>query len=61
MIITGGNIHAQLVLRGGMRINNMKLTIKQKIRMLFLTIKYWNQGDTWDEAKDFAFRIVYWR
>ena len=29
-----------------------------KIRVFFLALKYWMQGDDWDEAKEFAKVIV---
>lgn len=35
-----------------------KNEIKDELRIFFLAIKYWLQGDKWDFAKDYASSIV---
>jgi len=36
----------------------MKKINTKKIDIFFLSIKYWFQGDTWKEAKEFAIALV---
>lgn len=33
--------------------------MKDNIRIFWLTLKYWNQGDEWKIARDYARRIVW--
>ena len=37
------------------------MRLAEKIRLYYLAIKYWSQGDTWKQAVEFATKIVMWR
>jgi hypothetical protein len=32
--------------------------MREQIRIFFLSIKYWAQGDDWDKAKEYAESLV---
>ncbi len=37
---------------------SLNLTLNDRIRIIYLSIKYWAQGDNWDKAKEYAESLV---